>query len=209
MAETAVLTVCVDKPTQFIRNFFDNKAAAEMFLRIGRFLARQDDQLIVRTDCSIIGMSRPGERYWFYVSKKDGQWQIKFKHVQEAKAFPEGRAEEYHQLCLEILRYYASNTEEFLLGSKDTKVESAPMVPVEKAYSERGTAEEKTRPERSCENCHLRVSERCSSLSNIVCEDYIPRVYVAQEERANWPTSGDATATRNEFWTRRYRDRST
>lgn len=51
-------------------------------------------------------------------------------------------------------------------------------------------------PVKSCENCFLRHSRECTSLSNIPCEDFRQRTRISREEMADWPTHGDATEFR-------------
>lgn len=49
---------------------------------------------------------------------------------------------------------------------------------------------------RSCNNCMKWASGECSSLSGIVCEDYLKRQEIDRVEKESWPKYGDATAIR-------------
>lgn len=53
---------------------------------------------------------------------------------------------------------------------------------------------EPQRKKRSCENCFLRFSGVCTSISNEICEDYRAKQEIPKEERDNWPAYGDVTA---------------
>ena len=48
--------------------------------------------------------------------------------------------------------------------------------------------------DKKCNNCFLRYNGTCTSLSEIVCEDYRMRQMLPQDEIDNWPRYGDATA---------------
>ena len=48
--------------------------------------------------------------------------------------------------------------------------------------------------ERKCSNCFLRYTGDCSSLTDVVCEDYRVRQVLPQDDIDNWPKYGDATA---------------
>ncbi|MBQ9929672.1 MAG: hypothetical protein IJO72_02695 [Oscillospiraceae bacterium] len=48
--------------------------------------------------------------------------------------------------------------------------------------------------ERKCDNCFLRYTGNCSSLAEVVCEDFRVRQVLPQEDIDNWPKYGDATA---------------
>ena len=48
--------------------------------------------------------------------------------------------------------------------------------------------------ERKCSNCFLRYKGECTSLGEVVCEDYRVRQKLDKEEIDNWPKYGDATA---------------
>ena len=47
---------------------------------------------------------------------------------------------------------------------------------------------------RNCDNCFCRFSGSCTSLTGIVCDDFIARQKISQEEIDLWPEYGDATA---------------
>ena len=47
---------------------------------------------------------------------------------------------------------------------------------------------------RNCDNCFHRYSGDCTSMSGVVCEDFIARQKLSQEEIDSWPKYGDATA---------------
>lgn len=47
---------------------------------------------------------------------------------------------------------------------------------------------------RECDNCFLRYSGACTSLSNVVCDDFRVKQTVPQDEIDSWPKYGDATA---------------
>lgn len=49
---------------------------------------------------------------------------------------------------------------------------------------------------RNCDNCFRRYSGECTSLSGVVCDDFIVRQKLSQEEMDSWPEYGDATAFR-------------
>ena len=47
---------------------------------------------------------------------------------------------------------------------------------------------------RNCDNCFRRYAGDCTSLSGQVCEDFVVRQKISQEEMDAWPEYGDATA---------------
>ena len=49
---------------------------------------------------------------------------------------------------------------------------------------------------RECANCFLRYTGACTSLSEMVCEDFRAKQKFDQDEIDNWPKYGDATAYR-------------
>ena len=51
-------------------------------------------------------------------------------------------------------------------------------------------------PVPSCDNCFLRHSDACSSLSGIPCEDYRAKQNIPKSEQDAWPRYGDVTAFR-------------
>lgn len=48
--------------------------------------------------------------------------------------------------------------------------------------------------EHKCDDCFLRYTGACTSLSNVVCEDFRARQTLPKSEIDNWPQYGDATA---------------
>ncbi len=48
----------------------------------------------------------------------------------------------------------------------------------------------------SCDNCFLRYSGACTSLSNDICDDYRARTIIPKNETESWPKYGDAIAIR-------------
>lgn len=57
-------------------------------------------------------------------------------------------------------------------------------------------AKKNTRAEKKCDNCFYRYTGDCTSLSNVVCEDFRAKQTVDQDELENRPKYGDATAYR-------------
>ena len=55
---------------------------------------------------------------------------------------------------------------------------------------------------RVCDNCFRRHTGECTSLSGDVCEDFIVRQKLSQEEIDSWPEYGDATAFKLRDYTR-------
>lgn len=218
-----LIQVIVDKPTQFVRTLFRDKAAADLFLEIANYLIGKDHQLVVRTDCSTIGLSRPGERYWFYVAIGEDSLCCRFKQRPSIESYPNGSKKYYYTLCDEVAQYYAEHPEKFLIGgaipaagnkkatkSTPKKISDITVEPDESGFlGVQNHADAATALPKSCDTCFLRISERCCELSNAVCEDYRPGVFISQKERASWPTGGDATAGRKDHQKRYFRGQST
>lgn len=51
-------------------------------------------------------------------------------------------------------------------------------------------------PAKSCDNCQLRASGKCSQIRNILCEDYLAKPFIPRSVKETWPEHGDATAYR-------------
>ena len=197
--------VAISKPVQFIRNFFGDEKVATVFLQMAEYLCAQDTQLVVRTDGTMMGVSRPGERYWFYVAREGNHFYARFCHLRGKKGFPEGK---YFSICNDLLAYYGTHAEQFR-PVQELPQEQKTQTTAPAAAETKEKREEKPILEKSCENCYLRVSEQCSSLRGVVCEDFSPKLVLSKAEIDLWPTSGDATCTREEYWQRFYRNQST
>lgn len=50
--------------------------------------------------------------------------------------------------------------------------------------------------EKTCADCFLRHTGACTSLTQTICEDFRAKQILPQDEIANWPKYGDATAYR-------------
>lgn len=220
VSDKHLINIVVDKPIQFVRTLLEDKNSADLFLEIANYLIVSDPLLVVRTDCSTIGLSRPGERYLFYVAVGKDTLACKFKHWEKTKAYPSGSRQYYRSCCDEVVAYYAKHPEQFWIGvstclpRRSADIAASPIRAAEETQETIFPAavkqeENPVRPERSCDTCFLRVSEQCSSLSNILCEDYRPGVFVSREEMELWPTGGDATTSIENFQERYYHNRST
>ena len=60
-------------------------------------------------------------------------------------------------------------------------------------YTEPRTIQKK-QTEKKCDNCFLKHTGECTSLSGVVCDDYRAKQTLDQNDIDNWPKYGDATA---------------
>jgi len=225
------ITIYVDKPVTFIQNFFKDKKASDQFLEIAKYLMEKDENLIIRTDCAIIGLSYPGERYWCYAVQKESVWKIKFKHHASNIPISGTSRDEFRVRCDECYDYYNKNKSEFLIGvakcpdgpdvqtvSEENEHRVQIKADIKDLCDEESDREDARRRvaeldkkvfKRECYTCKLHYNDKCSEWKDIVCDDYIPRYQPSQEELAVWPTHGDATATDSEHGKRYFEGQST
>lgn len=220
----------VDRPKEFIKNFFSQKNAADRFIWLAEHLMRKDNSLLIRTDCALIGLSCPGERYWCYAVQEDGVWYIKFKHLDKRFPLCEISEKEYRVICDECSKYYAENREDFLIGVSRKQERliiqdpTADLVPEEELELVNPDEDEKDREKyrkwleelnqnqqvvKSCSTCMLRISDRCSELRSQICGDYLHAYHPTQQEKENNPTHGDATSSDSEHRVRYFKGRTT
>ena len=189
-------TIYVSSPDRYLQNCFGTIALVNAFESLVEYMLKKETALIVRSEHATIGVSRPNERYWFYVSWKEGKSQIKFQHWSQSEPFKKGLLNQYKQACDEVAALYRNSPETFYTGSRTTKSEptfaeknALPAASIAVANS----SPNPTEPLRSCESCHLRRNEACSSLRGEVCEDYEAAFTISEEEKALWPKEMDST----------------
>ena len=79
-----------------ILSFFEGDIeSSELFIEVAVHMIDVVPGALLRYNASIIGVAKPGERYRFYVSKKDGVYSIKYKYEQEARLFAMEKKEEF------------------------------------------------------------------------------------------------------------------
>ena len=79
-----------------ILSFFEGDVeSSELFIEIAAHMIDAVPGSLIRYNASIVGVAKPGERYRFYVSKKDGVYSIKYKYEQEPRLFVMDKKEEF------------------------------------------------------------------------------------------------------------------
>ena len=77
----------VSHPDRYLQNCFGDKTMVKAFEDLAQYVLGKEKVLLVRSEHSTIGVSRPNEKYWFYVSWKDGEARIKFQHWKQSERF--------------------------------------------------------------------------------------------------------------------------
>ena len=102
-----------------ILSFFEGDVeSSELFIEIAAHMIDDVPGSLIRYNASIVGVAKPGERYRFYVSKKDGVYSIKYKYEQEARLFVMDKKEEFLLCNTECNKYFDEHPE--LMISENT-----------------------------------------------------------------------------------------
>ena len=93
--------------TEFVEDFFGhNTPLVETFVTLYIYMLKQNSGFLIRTNGEILGVARMEEHYRFYVSKKEGECFIKFKHRSEKEPFTATEAKRYMGECDECNRFF-------------------------------------------------------------------------------------------------------
>ena len=107
-----------------ILSFFEGDIeSSELFIEVAVHMIDVAPGALLRYNASIIGVAKPGERYRFYVSKKDGVYSIKYKYEQEARLFAMEKKEEF-LLCNTACNKYFDEHPELAISEKARHSES-------------------------------------------------------------------------------------
>ena len=183
----------VSHPDRYLQNCFGDKTLVKAFEDLAQYALGKEKVLLVRSEHATIGVSRPNEKYWFYVSWKDAEARIKFQHWKQSERFEKKSMKQYKQACDEVAVLYQNSPEEFFTGihKKGTETlevgKNTPIKVVEKPDSQ---------PQQvwvnSCENCYLKQNGQCSSLKGELCADYEQGFTNSKEYMDLWPKEMDA-----------------
>lgn len=109
-----------------ILSFFEGDvASSELFMETAAHMIDGAPGSLIRYNDSIIGVAKPGERYRFYVSKKDGVYSIKYKYEQEPRLFVMDKKEEFLLCNTECNKYFGEHPE-LMISEKHRNVDQTP-----------------------------------------------------------------------------------
>ena len=102
----------LNEAQKIIFDFFkgDDKLV-NIFNKVAEHINSLDSEIVVRARTSIIGMSRPSERYRFYVVETEGAFYIKYKNWPIGKPFTESAIEEYYASNMSCNEFFTENLE--------------------------------------------------------------------------------------------------
>ena len=116
----------LSKADNLILSFFEGDVeSSELFIEIAAHMIDAVPGSLIRYNASIVGVAKPGERYRFYVSKKDGVYSIKYKCEQEARLFVMDKKEEF-LLCNTECNKYFDEHPELMISEKHRNVDQTP-----------------------------------------------------------------------------------
>ncbi len=106
--------------TEYIDAFFEGDTSLiETFVAVYRNMFELDNEILIRTNGEIIGTSKPGEFYRFYVSNVDGKYYIKYKDRSEKELFSPNAVPQYFSYNATCLKYFAENKESLKIKPKE------------------------------------------------------------------------------------------
>ena len=109
-----------------ILSFFEGDVeSSELFIEIAAHMIDAVPSSLIRYNASIVGVAKPGERYRFYVSKKDGVYSIKYKYEQEPRLFVMNKKEEFLLCNTECNKYFGEHPE-LMISEKHRNVDQTP-----------------------------------------------------------------------------------
>jgi len=109
-----------------ILSFFEGDVeSSELFIEIAAHMIDAVPCSLIRYNASIVGVAKPGERYRFYVSKKDGVYSIKYKYEQEPRLFVMDKKEEFLLCNTECNKYFGEHPE-LMISEKHRNVDQTP-----------------------------------------------------------------------------------
>ena len=107
--------VSVGDAEKCISEFFhNNQELIDTFNAVCVHMSDFDKDLIVRTNGEIIGLSKHNELYRFYISKKDGEYFIKYKNRKEIERFFSSDVELYFGYNKSCIDFFEENKDSFI-----------------------------------------------------------------------------------------------
>lgn len=97
--------------------FMGDVELIEKFIELAAHMMELDSDVIVRCNSSIIGVSKPGEKYRFYVSNRDNNFSIKYKNESQLRSFQETPIKDLYALNVTCNKFFQDNPQEIAVKS--------------------------------------------------------------------------------------------
>ncbi len=129
---------------QVILDFFEgDEGSASAFHAVAEHMMGLEEGLLIRKNCEIIGVAKPGEYFRFYIIKEDESFWIKYKHQREKIRFTGDSFDPLFEMNVACQAYFDQNRTA-LISKQKVKTEKSASMKQERSIKETvgGTADE-------------------------------------------------------------------